>query len=104
MHVQLRHLVAERGDVELVAFGDGFERARRGGDFAQQLDLRVFVEVDEFDEAGPARHQDQPGIIGVVRQQHARERQIADRNRVLRELRVEGPESIRILPSSWPGA
>ena len=35
MHMQLRHHVAERGDIELLAFGDGFERARRGGDFAQ---------------------------------------------------------------------
>ena len=63
----------------------------RGGDLAEQLHLRVFLQVDEFGEAGPPRHQDQPGIIGVVRQQHARQRQVADRNRVGGELRVEGP-------------
>ena len=68
MHVQLRHLVAERGDIEFLAFGDGFERARRGGDFAQQLHLLVFFQVDELDQPRLPRHQDQPGIIGVVRQ------------------------------------
>ena len=28
-----------------------FQRARRGGNFAEQLHLRVFLKIDEFDEA-----------------------------------------------------
>ncbi len=52
VHMQLRHLVAERGDVKLLAFGDGFERARRGSNFAQQLDLRVFFQVDDSTSPG----------------------------------------------------
>ena len=102
VHVQLRDLVAERGDVELVAFGDALERARGRGDFAEQLHLLVLLKVDEFDQRRPARHQDQPGIIGVVGQQHAREREIADRNRVLGEFAVEGPDDSGMLSSVRP--
>jgi hypothetical protein len=91
MHVQLRYLIAERSDVELVAFGDCFERTGGGGDLAQELDLCGVVEVDEFDQSGPPRHQDQPGKIGVVGQQHARERQVTDGNGVLRQLRMKRP-------------
>ena len=50
-----------------------------------------------LDQRRPARHQDQPRIIGVVDQQHARQRQIADRNRVARELRVRATRRDR----SW---
>ena len=91
MHVQLRHLISERGDIELFALGDIFQRARRCGDFAEQLHLRILLEIDEFDEAGQARHQDQPRIVGVVRQQRAGKREVADRNRVLRELWMQRP-------------
>ena len=49
--VQLRHAVAERGDVEFVTFGDGFERACGGGGFAEQLNLIRVRKVGEFDES-----------------------------------------------------
>ena len=49
-----------------------------------------FGKVDEFGDAGPARHQNQPRVIGVVRQQDARQWHIADRNCVGSQLRVEG--------------
>jgi hypothetical protein len=91
MHVQLRHLISERSDVELVTPSDAFQRARRCSDFAEQLHLRVFFKIDELDEAGQARHQDQPRVVGVVREQRAGKRQVADRNRVLRELRMQRP-------------
>ena len=56
-----------------------------------KLHLCVLLKIDELDETGQPRHEDQPRIIGVVRQQHAGERQVADRNRVLRELRMQRP-------------
>src|SRR4029077_1616466 len=91
MHMQLWHLVPQRGDIELVALGDAFQRTRRCGDFTEQLHLRILLEIDELYETGQARHQDQPRIVGVVRQQRTSKRQVADRNCVLRELRVQRP-------------
>src|SRR6187455_2781152 len=63
MHMQLWHLVPQRGDIELVALGDAFQRTRRCGDFTEQLHLRILLEIDELYETGQARHQDQPRIV-----------------------------------------
>src|SRR5262245_11353291 len=68
VYMQLRHLVAESGNVELVALGRSFERSRDRGDLAKQLHLCVLLKIDELNEPGQARHQDQPGIVCVVRQ------------------------------------
>ena len=53
MDVQLRHDVAERRDVDLVAAGERLERAAGVGDLAHQLRLLGRVEVDDLD--GPGR-------------------------------------------------
>src|SRR5581483_2512462 len=74
-----------------VAGGDLLERARDHCHFAEQPHLFILGQIDQLGEARPARHQDEPRVIGVVRQQHARQRQIADRNGIGGELRVEGP-------------
>ena len=52
--VELRHHIAERRDVELVAVGDRLERARRRGDLGHQLRLLDLVEVDDLDGAAAA--------------------------------------------------
>src|SRR5262245_5133311 len=91
VHVQLRHLVAQRGDVELVASRDGLERIRGRRDLAKQLHLRVILEIDEFDQSGQSRHQDQPWVVRVVCQKDAREGEVADGNCVLRELGMQRP-------------
>ena len=39
----------------------------------------------------PARHQQQPGVVGVVDQQRAAERHVADGDGVALELRIELP-------------
>ena len=89
--MKLRHLITQGGDIQFFAFSDVFQGARGSCDFAEQLDLRIFFEVDQFDQRRQSRHQDQPGIIGIGDQQDARQCKIPDRNRVFRELRVEGP-------------
>ena len=91
MHVELRYLVSEGRDIELVACGKRLERARGRRDFANELYLRVLLEIDELDETGQSRDKDQPRIIGVARQQHTGQRQVADRNRVQNELRMQRP-------------
>ena len=78
MDVQLRHQVAESSDIELVAFGDLLQRAGDAGYFRHQLRLLDLVEVDDLDRVGPARHQQQPGIMRVLDDEHTAERQVAD--------------------------
>src|SRR5258707_14729500 len=55
MHVELRHHIAERCDVQLVAFGDLLQGACDTGNFRHQLRLLDLVEVDDFPGPMPAR-------------------------------------------------
>ena len=91
MDMKLRHHIAERGDIELVALADGSERRRHLRDFLHQLRAFPRIEIDQFDRAGAPRRQDQPRVIRVSMQQEPRQRQIAHRDRVGGELRVERP-------------
>src|SRR5712671_7530293 len=43
MHMQLRHQIAQRCDIQLVAFGDVFQRAGDTADLGHQLPLRYLV-------------------------------------------------------------
>ena len=56
-----------------------------------QLRLLDLVEVDDLRRRRPARHQQQPRIVGVVDHQHARQRQVADVDGVARKLRMQRP-------------
>src|ERR1043165_8484725 len=89
--VELRHDIAERRDVELVAIGHGAQRACDARHLGHQLRLRDVVEIDQFDDVGPARNQQQPGVVRIVDDEHARQRQIADAGGVAFELRVQRP-------------
>lgn len=108
--MKLRHHIAEGGDIELVAFGDFFERAADAIDLGHQLRLRDFVEIDDVNDVGPARHQHQPGVMCVLHHQHAAEGQVADVDGVLLELSVQleggrGGHSVsRFLPCSVAGS
>jgi hypothetical protein len=51
VRVQLRHLVAERRDVELLAFGDRFECARGVRDLIHQFEPVMVGQIDDLDEA-----------------------------------------------------
>jgi hypothetical protein len=63
--------------------------ARAARDLDHQRRLAGVVEVNQLHELRSARHQDEPRIIGVVHQQHARERQVAERDALLRKPRIE---------------
>jgi hypothetical protein len=41
---------------------------------------------------GAPRHQDKPGIVGVIDRQHTAERQVADRRGVVFKLRMQRPD------------
>ena len=51
------------------------QRPRDQRDLAHQLRLLELVEVDDFGDVRPARHQEQPGIVASFIDQHARQRQ-----------------------------
>ena len=60
-------------------------------DLGHQLRLLDLVEIDDLARRRPARHQQQPGLVGVVDDQHARQRQVADLDGVAGELRMQRP-------------
>ena len=99
MHVQLRHLVSERGDVELVAGGGASERARRCGDFTEQPYLRSFVKIDKFYGVDKARHEDHPRIVCIFGEQDARKR--AGRRRERYPRRVADAATSASALNSW---
>ena len=89
VHVQLRHEVAERGDVELVRLEGIAQRARGAVDLVgQQVALRL-VEIDQFARLGQARHQHQPWVVGVVHQPQFAQRERRDRMGVGGQLRMQ---------------
>ena len=100
MHVQLRHDVAERGDVELVRPQQRFERTADEVDFSEQRALIAFIEVDQIARARDARHEDQPRKPRIVHQAQLRELQIADRVRIGGEARIEH-EAHAHAPPRW---
>ena len=56
------------------------ERARGPRDLGHQLHLRSASARSMIStDVGPARHQHEPGIVRVVDEQHARQRQVAER-------------------------
>ena len=87
--VQLRHQIAQCCDIELVAFGDLFQGARDPGNFRHQLRLFDLVEIDDLHGLGPARHQQQPGVMRILDDQHAAQRQVADVDGIFLELVCE---------------
>jgi len=68
--MQLRHHVAERGDIDLLRRDRGLQRKTRRYDLAHELRLVVHVEIHDFRQPGAAGHQQQPGIVGVAHQAH----------------------------------
>src|SRR5215472_11279669 len=66
MDVKLRHHVAYRRDIELIACRHSLEGTRHRVDLGHELCLRGHVEVDDLTGAGAPRHQQQPRVIGIA--------------------------------------
>ena len=87
--VQLRHQVAERGDVELER-GEGIAQQARGVvDLVAELAPLPGVEVDHLARVDDARHQHQPRIVAVVHQPQFAQRERDHRMGVGRQLRMQ---------------
>src|SRR5215467_6820705 len=66
MDVKLRHHIADRRDIELIACRHSLEGTRHGVDLGHELRLLGHVEVDDLTGAGAPRHQQQPRVIGIA--------------------------------------
>src|SRR5690606_1012410 len=89
-HVQLRHQVAQRGDVELVRPEHLAQQAQAEVDFRGQLLALLRFQVDQLPGAGHPRHQYQPRVVGIVHQPQFPQRQRMQRVRIRGQARVQG--------------
>jgi len=72
MDMELRHHVADRRHIELVAGRDALERRATRAISVVKPRLVRLGEVDDLGCPGAARHQQDPGKIRVVDGEHAR--------------------------------
>lgn len=89
VHVQLRHHVAERRDVELVPAEVRHQRAPQQRRFRPETCQVGRREVVDLAQSGPARHQDQPRVVPVPHQQHTAQRQVTHHRAIGRERRMQ---------------
>ena len=94
MHMQLGHLIAQRGDIHLVGLEGLLHQARGAGDLLDQQSALGSRQIMDLPQIGARGHQDQPGKAPVIHQQQAAERPVAERNAVGGKARMEG-EAIR---------
>src|SRR5690242_13101340 len=98
VHMELRHLVAERTDIDLRrAAGRLQTLCGTRNLFHEQRAVRL-GEIEELDEMWTARHKDDPGVSHVVHQQNARQHPVGYERRVGDEARMKG-EVLHALPS-----
>ena len=103
MQVKLTNDVAKRADIDLVRLALIFQEPRSATRLFHQLRLVRGLKIDQFDQAFPSGHENEPGPAGVVHQQHAAQRQVADDKRVAREPIVE-PKLMRPRRARGPRA
>jgi hypothetical protein len=89
MHVDLADDIAERADIDFVRPGVSLEKARGVSRLLDQLRPIAGVEVGKLNQPVAPRDQDESGPAGVVHQQDARERHVADNERIAGESFVE---------------
>jgi len=89
MHMELRHDIAQRGDIELVRDDQRAQDLSTPFDFIQKLMLIRMRKVDPIAHIGAAGYQDHPGKARVVHQQDARQLKVSDRMGVGCKLCVE---------------
>lgn len=85
MQVKLTNDVAKGGDIDLVHPCMSFQESRGPPRLVHQSRLVRQLKIDQFDQAFPPGHENEPWPAGVVHQQHAAETQVADDERITRE-------------------
>jgi len=82
MHVQLRHQIAERADIDLRSTADGLQQSSGPCNLFDQHAAIRFGKVEQFDGIVSTRHKDEPRVTRIVHQQDARKRPIGYGRRV----------------------
>jgi hypothetical protein len=90
MQMKLRNDVAERANIDLVGSRLTFQEPRGATGFVHQLCLVGRVQIVHFHGALASWNENEPKPTGVVHQQHAAQRQIADYESIVSEPMVEG--------------
>ena len=83
MHMQLADHVTQRADVHLVGRQTLVEQLRQGRRFLPQGLLICDIQLKHFADTVDAWHQDEPGVIRVIGQQQATEREVPNGQGIL---------------------
>lgn len=87
--MQLRHEIAERADVQLVARRHVPQRVRRAAQLRHQQRTVVLDEIRDLDRLLAHRHENEPREPRIVHQQRGAEIEIAHRRGIGGKARVE---------------
>ncbi|MOA24169.1 hypothetical protein D3C78_1448390 [compost metagenome] len=90
MHVQLADHIAQGRDVHLVGTEGVLEGFGKEGRFLPELPLLLRTELEQLTDFLAARHQDEPGVLGIVHQQQPAQGEITDWQGVLLKSWVQG--------------
>src|ERR1700722_10910619 len=85
MQVKLAHDVAKRADIDFIRFHVTLQESHGPTRFLHQLRLVRRLKIDQFDQAFPPGHENEPLPASVVHQQDATQRQVANDKRVAPE-------------------
>jgi len=89
MHMQLRHQIAERADIDLRSSADRHQQSSCPCDLFDQHTAIWFGKVEQFDGIVSTWHKDEPRVTRIVHQQDARKRPIGYGRRVACQARMK---------------
>jgi hypothetical protein len=87
--MQLRNQVAERGDVELVAFVSLHQEVRQAAGLIQQLLSIRCCKLIYLTHISTIGHQDKPRVTAIVHEQQVAQGKASEPNAVRRQARVQ---------------
>ncbi|MNH15895.1 hypothetical protein D3C79_755200 [compost metagenome] len=76
MHVQLTNHVAQCRDIHFVGGKTVFQGFSQKGCFFPELRLIAVIQLKQFTDISATRHQNKPGIVGVLAQQQPTKRKV----------------------------
>ncbi len=86
--MQLRHDITQRRQIHFICLKALRQLARERTGFLQQLALIFRRELEYFTDRSTVRHQNEPGIVAVIHQQQAGQREAAQEDAVFCQLWV----------------
>jgi hypothetical protein len=87
--MQLRHLITERADIQLIRRHQRLKNMRDDGDLVAELVLLFAAQINPFPGTRHLGHQQYPRKKLVIHQPHATQRKLGDRERIPRQTLVQ---------------